>query len=80
MEKDPWYYRAEAILKVIVDSPFTVKDILDYFEDHIPTDEQNILLRGFVTEDGDQTQIMIQLRCDPGDGSGFCLGCPFRPT
>jgi hypothetical protein len=60
-EREPWYYRAKTVLKDVVDGPLTVDDLLGYFEDYLPTDEQNVLFRRFITEDGDQKEIMVQL-------------------
>jgi hypothetical protein len=60
-EREPWYYRATAVLKDIVDGPLTVDDLLSYFEDYLPTTEQSVLFRRFITEDGDPKEIMVQL-------------------
>jgi hypothetical protein len=38
-----------------------VDDLLGYFEDFLPTDEQNALFHQFTTEDGDQREVMVRL-------------------
>jgi hypothetical protein len=60
-EREPWFYRVKAVLEDVVDGPLTVDDLLGYLEDFLPTDEQNILFRRFITEDGDQKEIMVRL-------------------
>jgi hypothetical protein len=48
-------------LEDVGNGSFTVGDLLGYFEDFLPTDEQNTLFHRFTREDGDQRETMVRL-------------------
>ncbi len=60
-EREPWYCSAETVLKDIGNGVFTLDDLLEYLEECSPTDEQRALFRQFITEDGDQMEVMVRL-------------------
>jgi hypothetical protein len=60
-EREPWYSSAEAVLQTIGNGVFTRDDLLEYFEECSPTDEQRTLFRQFIAKDGGQTEVMVRL-------------------